>query len=79
MATRYVSLLEKTGAPLWVRSVCIVALALILLGNLALITVIWAPRGGARVYASLLILWTLALVALGFLLRLWRAMVSPPR
>lgn len=79
MATRYVSRLEKLGALPWVRSLGVVVLALILVGNLALITVSWAPHGGARVYAMLATLWILALIALRFLLRLWRATVSSQR
>ena len=79
MATRYVSRLEQLGAPPWVRGLGVVVLALILVGNLALITVSWAPRGSGRVYAVLATLWILALIALRLLLRLWRATVSPKR
>jgi predicted membrane channel-forming protein YqfA (hemolysin III family) len=79
VVTRNVSRLEKLGAPPWVRGLGVVLLALILVGNLAFITFSWVPRGGARVYAILVFLWILALVALLFLLRLWRATVSPER
>jgi predicted membrane channel-forming protein YqfA (hemolysin III family) len=79
MVTRYVSRLEKLGVPPWVRGIGVVVLVLILVGNLALITFSLAPRGDARVYAILVFLWILALVALLFLLRLWRATVSPRR
>jgi hypothetical protein len=79
MVSRYVSRFEKLGAPRWVRGFGAVMLALILAGNLALITVSWAPRGGARAYAGLGTLWILALIALRFLLRLCRAMVSSQR
>jgi len=54
-------------------------LALILAGNLALITFSLAPQGGTRIYAMLAFLWILALVALLFLLRHWRTTVSPRR
>jgi membrane protein YdbS with pleckstrin-like domain len=77
MATRYVSRLEKLGAPRWMRGLCVVVLALILVGNLAFITLSWAPHGGTQIVAVLACLWILALVALVFLLRLWRATVSP--
>ncbi len=79
MATRYVSRIEKLGALPWVRGLGVVVLALILVGNLALITVSWVPHGGSQVYAILATLWMLALIALRFLLRLWRATVSPDR
>jgi hypothetical protein len=79
MVTRNVSRLEKLGAAPWVRGLGVATLALILVGNLALITLSWAPRGGARVDAMLVFLWILALIALLFLLRLWRAIVSPRR
>jgi hypothetical protein len=79
MVTRNVSRLEKLGAPPWMRGLGISTLALILVGNLALITFSWAPQGGTRVYAILVFLWILALIALLFLLRLWRAIVSPRR
>jgi hypothetical protein len=73
MDTRYLSRLEKLGAPRWMRGLGVVTLALLLIGNLAFITLGWAPRGGARIYATLAFLWILGLVALVFLLRLWRA------
>jgi hypothetical protein len=76
MVTRYVSRFEKLRWPRWARGLGIVALALILVGNLALITLSSVPGSGARVYAMLAILWILALIALGFLMRLWRATVS---
>jgi hypothetical protein len=80
MATQNVSRLERLRTPPpWVRGLYIAALALILVGNLALITFSWAPQGGTRIYAKLAFLWTLALVALLFLLRLWRTTVSPRR
>ncbi len=58
------------------RGLGVVVLALILVGSLALITVIWAPRGGGRVYATLATLWILALIALRSLFRLWRAILE---
>ncbi len=70
---------KKWVAPVWVRGLCLVMLALILLGNLAVITFSVAHQGGAPVHAILALLWILALVALFFLLRLWRAMISPKR
>jgi hypothetical protein len=79
MVTRYLSRLEKLGTPPWVRGICVVALGFILLDNLALITFIGAPGGIVHRYAILVFLGILALVALLFLLRLWRAMVSPQR
>jgi hypothetical protein len=79
MATRYVSRLEKRGAAPWVRGLGIVVLALIVVGNLVLITFSWSPRGGVRVYGALAFLWVIALVALLFLVRLWRATVSSQR
>jgi membrane protein YdbS with pleckstrin-like domain len=79
MVTRYTSRLENLGAPLWVRGLGVVVLALILLVNLGFVTISWAPHGGARIYAMLALLWVLALVALLFLRRLWRTTVSPRR
>jgi hypothetical protein len=76
MVTRYVSRLEKMGAPPWVRGLGVAVLAVGLVGNLALITFSWAPHGGARVYAIVALLWILALGALVLLVRLWRATVS---
>jgi hypothetical protein len=64
-------------APPWVRGVAVSVLALILVGNLVLITFSWAHQGGTRIYALLAILWILALVGILFLLRLWRAIVLP--
>jgi hypothetical protein len=78
MATQNSSRLEKLRTPPpWVRGLYVAVLALILIGNLALITFSWAPQGGTRIYAMLAFLWILALVALLFLLRLWRTTVSP--
>jgi uncharacterized membrane protein len=77
MNSRIVSRLDKWGAPPWVRRLCVVVLALILVGNLALITVTWAPLGGARIGAILALLWILALVALVFLMRLWLRKDTP--
>jgi len=77
MATQNASWIEKLRAPpRWVRGLYVAALALILLGNLALITFNW---GGTRIYVTLSFLWFLALVALLFLLRIWRATFSPRR
>jgi hypothetical protein len=47
----------------------------IILGALTLFTLSWVPHGG-RVYATLAFLWILALIALLFLARRWRATVS---
>jgi hypothetical protein len=79
MVTRYVSRFEKIGAPPWVRGLAVAVLALIVVGSLALITFSWAPHGDGRAHSILVFLWVLALVALLFLLRLWRAIVSPRR
>jgi len=80
MATQNASWIEKLRAPpRWVRGLYVAALALILLGNLALITFNWAPQGGTRIYVTLSFLWFLALVALLLLLRIWRATFSPRR
>ena len=80
MATQNVSRLEKLRTPPpWVRGLYVVVLALILVGNLALITFSWAPQGGTRIYLKLGFLWILALIALLFLLRLWRTTVWPRR
>ena len=80
MATQNASWLEKLRTPpTWVRGLYVVVLALILVGNLALITFSWAPQGGPRIYALLAFLWILALVALLFLLRIWRVTVSRRR
>lgn len=76
MVTRYVSRFEKMGAPLWALRLGVAVLTLLLAGNLALITLNWAPHGGARAYAILAFIWILALGALAFLVRLWRAAVS---
>ena len=79
MVTRNVSRLAKLGAPRWVRGLGVATLAVILVGNLAFITLSWFSRGGPRVYAALVFLWILGLVALVFLLRLWRVTVSVRR
>ena len=80
MTAKNVSRLEKLRTPpSWVRGLYVAVLALILVGNLALITISLAPQGGTRIYAMLAFLWILALVALLFLLRLWRTTVSPRR
>jgi hypothetical protein len=72
MASQNVLRLEKLRTPPpWVRGLYIAALALI--------TFSWAPQGGTRIYARLAFLWILALVALLFLVRLWRTTVSPRR
>jgi hypothetical protein len=52
-------------------------LALILLGNLAIITLKAAHRGAA--YAIVALLWILSLVALFLLRRLWLATISARR
>lgn len=72
MATQNVARLEKLRTPPpWVRGLYVAVLALI--------TFSWAPQGGTRIYAKLAFLWILSLVALLFLLRLWRTTVSPRR
>jgi hypothetical protein len=75
MVIRNVSRLEKLGAPSWLRGLGVVVLVLILLGTLTLITFSWVPHS-VRVYATLAFLWILALIALLFLVRRWRATVS---
>jgi len=79
MRTRNVSRLEKHGAPSWVRGLGVAALAFFLIGNLILISLYWASRGGVRSYATLAFLGVLALVALVILARAWKSLVSPPR
>jgi hypothetical protein len=80
MVSRNVSRLERLRTPPpWVRGFYVVVLALGVIGNFALITFSWASHGGARNYALLAFLGILAIVALLFLLRLWRATVRPRR
>ena len=80
MVIRNVSRLEKFRTPpLWVRGLYVVVLAMGVVGNFALIAFSWASHGSARNYALLAFLGILALVALLFLLRLWRATVWPRR
>jgi hypothetical protein len=80
LVTKDVSRLEKLRTPpTWVRGLYVAVLSLAVVGNLAVITLSWAPQGGPRIYAALVFLWILALVALLFLLRLWRATVWPRR
>ena len=80
MATQNVTRLEKLRTPpTWVRGVYVALLALAVVGNLALITLSWAPQGGTRIYAVLVFLWILAVGALFFLFRIWRATVWPGR
>ncbi len=75
MVNRSISRLEKLGAPPWLRGLAVVMLMFIILGALTLFTLSWVPHGG-RVYATLAFLWILALIALLFLARRWRATVS---
>ena len=81
MVTQNVSRLEKLRTPpRWVRGLYVAVLALILVGNLALITLgAGLLRRLPRIYALLAFLWILALVALLFLLRIWRVTVSRRR
>jgi hypothetical protein len=76
MVTRYVSRLEKIGAPPWTVCLGVAVLALILAGNLPLITFRWAPHGAGLVYAVLALLRILALGALVLPGCLWSAAVS---
>lgn len=68
---------ERWVPPVWVRSACVMMLALILLGNLAIITFTAAHRDAA--FAIVALLWILSLVALFLLRRLWLATISARR
>ncbi len=73
MGTRYTSRLEKIGTPLWVRGLAVVMLAVIVVADLAIITLIWTPHSDARKYVVPVFLSVLSLVALVLLACLWRA------
>lgn len=73
MGTRYTSRFEKIGARPWLGGLAVVMLAVIILANLAIITLNLTPHGDARKYVVPALLSVLSLVALILLTRLWRA------
>jgi hypothetical protein len=76
---RYISRLEKLGAPPWVRGLGVVVLAVGLMGNLVLITVALTHPFGTRHTAVLAVLWVFGLAGLAMLVQLWKTMVTGSR
>ncbi len=78
----YVSHLHRLGAPAWLRGVAVLGLALILVGNLILVSMGLVGDSSPRRYVILCFVWVIAIVGITLLARLWRAMVprrvSPP-
>jgi hypothetical protein len=79
MAARYVSKLERWGAPPWLRGLVLLILAGLVVTYVGVITAYALSEPVPRRYHLLGLVWPIGIVALVILFRLWQVVVPAGR